>query len=220
MSIKAILLDAYGTFINTRTGSVDAAAKILAKRGSALDPAEFYACWKAMHRQNMRTQERFIPEREMYAAELHCLYGRFGIDGDAREDAGIMLASLLDRPFYPEAKKIFRSLSRRFMLIVASNTDTVPLMQNLEYNCFSFDGIYTSEKLQCYKPSPEFYRSILDEIGCEPSEAVFAGDSPEEDVAAPGKLGMTTVFIDRRNTGGQWGQDYTFAGLSGLSVLL
>ena len=69
MSIKAILLDAYGTFINTRTGSVDATAKILAKRESAIDPAEFYARWKAMHRHNSHMQEQFIPEREMYARE-------------------------------------------------------------------------------------------------------------------------------------------------------
>ncbi len=220
MSIRIILLDAYGTFINTRTGSVDAAAKILAKRGSSADPVEFYARWKAMHRHNSHAQTLFIPEREMYARELDVLYGEYGVAGDAREDAAIMLASLLDRPFYPEAKEIFSRLSCRYRLTVASNTDTAPLMQNLKFNDFSFDGIYTSENLGCYKPSPEFYRHILSDTGCDPREAVFVGDSPVEDVVAPGSLGMTTVFIDRKQTGGQWGQTYTFSDLSGLSVLL
>lgn len=220
MSIKYILTDAYGTFISTRTGSVDAAAGILAKRGSCLDPAEFYARWKEMHRGNMRTQRRFIPEREMYAQELGVLYGEYDIDGDAREDVSIMLASMLDRPFYPEAKEIFSRLSRRFGLVVASNTDTAPLMQNLSCNHWSFDRVYTSEALGCYKPAPEFYRHILDDLGCSPGEAVFVGDSPEEDVIAPGRLGMTTVFIDRGHTGARWGQTHTFPDLSGLSVLL
>ncbi|MBE6759572.1 MAG: HAD family hydrolase [Ruminococcaceae bacterium] len=219
-NIKYILLDAYGTFINTRSGSVDAAAKILAKRGSSLDAAEFYARWKAMHRSNMRTQERFIPEREMYARELEVLYGEYGIDGDAREDVAIMLASMLDRHFYPEAKEMFSRLSRRFRLVVASNTDTAPLMQNLEYNDYAFERVYTSEALGCYKPAPEFYRQILSDLGCSPREALFAGDSPEEDVIAPGSLGMTTVFVDRGNTGAQWGQTFTVTDLSGLSALL
>lgn len=220
MSIKAILLDAYGTFINTRTGSVDATAKILAKRGLSLDPAEFYARWKAMHRHNSHTQERFLPEREMYAAELAALYEEYSVDGDAREDVTIMLASLLDRPFYPEAKDTFARLSPRYRLIVASNTDTAPLMQNLEFNDFSFDGVYTSEDLRIYKPAPEFYLRILADIGCAPQEAVFVGDSPREDIVAPGDLGITTVFIDRKRNGGNWGQTYTFSDLSGLSMLL
>ena len=220
MSIKVILLDAYGTFINTRTGSVDATAKILAKCGSTLNPAEFYARWKDMHRYNSHTQEQFLPEREMYARELDVLYGQFGIDGDAREDVSVMLASLLDRPFYPEAKEIFARLSAKYRLAVASNTDTAPLMQNLEFNDWTFDGIYTSEDLRIYKPAPEFYLRILADMGCSADEAVFVGDSPREDIVAPGNLGMTTVFIDRKHSGAQWGQTHTFPDLSGLSVLL
>lgn len=219
MSIRAILFDAYGTFINTRTGSVDATAKILAKRGSELDPAQFYARWKALHRQNMRRSE-FLPEREMYAAELHALYEEYGIAGDASADVRIMLDSLLDRVLYPEVRQVLAELSGRYRLIVASNTDTAPLLQNLEYNAIAFDGIYTSEMLGCYKPAPEFYRRILADIGCAPEEAVFVGDSPEEDAAAPAALGMTSVFIDRRNTGGQWGQSYTFPDLSGLREVM
>jgi len=220
MSIKAILFDAYGTFINTRTGSVDAAAKILAGRGSSLDPAQFYAGWKTMHRQNMCRRE-FLPEREMYAAELGVLYERYGIEGDAREDVSVMLASMLDRPFYPEAREVFARLSARFRLIVASNTDTEPLLQNLEFNhAAPFDGVYTSEDMRVYKPSPEFYLRILADIGCRPQEAVFVGDSPREDIVAPSALGLTTVFIDRDLTGAQWGQTFTLPDLRGLENVL
>lgn len=216
MSIKVILLDAYGTFINTRTSSVDATAKILSLSRSRLDPTEFYARWKAMHRQGMRSQTDFLPEREMYARELCSLYAEHGIDRDGRADVSIMLDSLLDRPVFPEVKEVFRQLSGSFRLIVASNTDTRPLMQNLEYNRLVMDRIYTSESLRCYKPAESFYLRILEDIGCQPEEAVFVGDSPEEDVIAPGRLGMTTVFLDRKSAGGNHGQNYTFSDLSGL----
>ena len=217
---KVILLDAYGTFIDTRTGSVDATAKILALSGSAADPAEFYARWKAMHRGAMRRRTGFLPEREMYAGELCDLYREHGIDRDGRADVSVMLASLLDRPLFPEVKDVFARLSARFRLAVASNTDTFPLMQNLDYNHLAMERIYTSEGLHCYKPNEEFYLRVLDDMGCTPADAIFVGDSPEEDIIAPGRLGMTTVFIDRRHTGGQHGQSFTFPDLTGLLTLI
>ena len=48
---KALILDGYGTLFFTGTGSVDAAGKVLAKRGRFdLDAKEFYARWKQIHR--------------------------------------------------------------------------------------------------------------------------------------------------------------------------
>ncbi len=215
--IKVIFFDAYGTFLSTGTGSVDAAARILSANGVHIDPAAFYARWKQLHRQAVRAG-RFTPEREIFADDLRRLYEEYGIAGDYRADVTIMLDSLLGRRAYPEAGEVISLLSERYRLFIASNTDTPPLMENLDLNGLLpfFEGIYTSESLGCYKPSPEFYRAMLADVGCSPEEALFVGDSPEEDVIAPGNVGMATMFLDRRGSGANHGQTFTSDDLTGL----
>lgn len=213
--IKAILFDVYGTLISTGSGSVDAARRILEKNNSDIDPNEFYSHWKQLHKRNMRTGA-FISEREIFGMDLRELYEYYRISGDYISDVKIMLDSLYNRTAFDETKAVLEKLSGKYTLIIASNTDTEPLMQNFEYNNLQFDKVFTSELLKCYKPDKQFYRRILDEIACSADEAVFVGDSGEEDVVAPKKVGMTAVWVDRKNKGGNFGQDYTVGNLSEL----
>lgn len=212
---KAILFDVYGTLISTGSGSVDAAKRILEKNNSDIDPNEFYSHWKQLHKRNMRAGT-FISEREIFGMDLRELYEYYHVSGDYMCDVKIMLDSLYNRNAFAETKSVLEKLADKYALIIASNTDTEPLMQNFEYNNLHFDKVFTSELLKCYKPDEQFYRRILDEIACSADEAVFVGDSGEEDVIAPKKVGMTTVWVDRKNKGDNFGQDYTVGNLSEL----
>ncbi|MCH5324270.1 MAG: HAD family hydrolase [Eubacterium sp.] len=216
--IKAILFDVYGTLISTGSGSVNAVRRILEINGSDIDPAAFYAEWKKLHKQNMvRT---FQPEWEIFADDLRELYERHNIAGDYRQNVAIMLDSLYDRAAFPEVKDVLDSLRGRYELIIASNTDTEPLMQNLTLNGLEFDKIFTSEQLWCYKPDVRFYQKILNTTGYTADEVIFVGDSPDDDVAGPKQLGIKTVLIDRKSKNTDFGQDYTITDLNGLKEIL
>ncbi|MBQ8175841.1 MAG: HAD family hydrolase [Oscillospiraceae bacterium] len=213
--IKAILFDVYGTLISTGSGSVDAAKRILEKNNSDIDPNEFYSHWKQLHKRNM-SAGTFIPEREIFGMDLRELYEYYHISGDYVSDVKIMLDSLYNRKVFDETKTMLEKLADKYALIIASNTDTEPLLQNFEYNNLQFDKVFTSELLKCYKPDEHFYRRILDVIACSADEAVFVGDSGEEDVIVPKKVGVKTVLVDRKNKGDNFGQDYTVGNLSEL----
>ncbi|MDD4903219.1 MAG: HAD family phosphatase [Candidatus Bipolaricaulis sp.] len=47
-----------------------------------------------------------------------------------------------------------------------------------------FDAVYASHRMGTAKPDPRFYRHILEEEGCAPSEAFFIDDEPGHVVAA------------------------------------
>ena len=51
-----------------------------------------------------------------------------------------------------------------------------------------------------YKPSPEFYRTILQKMGWDVSESLFVGDNLVDDVAGPKAIGMKAVLLDRNET--------------------
>jgi putative hydrolase of the HAD superfamily len=48
------------------------------------------------------------------------------------------------------------------------------------------------------KPSPEIFERALKILGVEAFKTVFVGDMLDLDVMGPKKVGMKTVFIERR----------------------
>ncbi|MBQ3880204.1 MAG: HAD family hydrolase [Oscillospiraceae bacterium] len=199
---KLLIFDAFGTLLSTGTGSVDACRKILAKQEKAIDPAAFYARWKAYNRERKAACPAlgFLNEEAIFTESLGLLYREFGIDQPYREDVRIMLASFTGRGIFPDVCGALAALRGKYRMVIGSVTDTAPLLENLAANGLSFDAVYTSESLRCYKPDPAFYRMILEREGIAAQDAVFIGDSIEEDVLAPMREGITGVLLDRKGT--------------------
>ena len=219
MKMKAVLFDVYGTLISTGTGSINAVKSILAKKHSEIEPEAFYAEWKQLHKKRMR-QTLFLTEREIFMKDLAELYSVYGIAGDYKEDVKIMLESLYNRTVFPEVPEAINRLSKKYEVIIASNTDTEPLLQNFDYNGLVFRKIYTSEGLMAYKPNPKFYLTILNECGYSPEEVLYVGDSCEEDIIAPSQLGIKTALVDRKKSGNEYGQTFSINDISQLCPIL
>ena len=196
--IRALLFDAYGTLLDTGTGSVDATRAILQRAGSRLDPAAFYAEWKQLHHEHLAAQTAFVTEREAYALDLAELYRRHGIDRDAQADIGPMWAVLGTRTAYPEARVVLQALRQDYTVAIASISDTAPLRQDLQRAGLGDLPAYSSEGVRAYKPQPRFYEAVLSALGCPPEEAVYIGDSPVEDIQGPQDAGMRAVWVNRR----------------------
>lgn len=59
-------------------------------------------------------------------------------------------------------------------------------------------GVYSSEKLACYKPNPQFYEKIIKDAQLVPEECLFVGDSIIDDVIGPKSSGMNTLLLNRK----------------------
>jgi putative hydrolase of the HAD superfamily len=64
-----------------------------------------------------------------------------------------------------------------------------------------FDYICIEGEFGCGKPDERVYRGALQALKSEPSETWMVGDNLEWDVAAPMRLGMTGIWLDRFQTG-------------------
>lgn len=200
--IQALIFDVYGTLISTGSGSVDAARKILQKLGSPLPAETFYSRWKVVHKElTVQTQKTgFLPEQEIFRRGLWRLYKEYGLQGDADTDVQIMLDSLTGRKAFPDVLSGLMALRKSYRVYLGSNTDAAPLMENLRQCGIAVDGVYTSQSLGCYKPDPAFYRRLLQRISVPPGEAVFVGDSYEEDVVGPKQAGMKALWLNRKGS--------------------
>lgn len=199
---KAIIFDVYGTLVSTGNASIKAVKEILNPFDLQITGEDFYSEWKALNR-GYKNSECFLPEREIFAKSLNDLYQKYNIISDYKNDVNIMLNTMFNRKIFEDTFMALKQLSKDFRLLIGSTTDDIPLFQNIEYNKFDIiptERIYTSEKLELYKPQKEFYKKILEREEIQSEEVVFVGDSLIDDVYGPKQLGIYTVLVDRKNT--------------------
>lgn len=59
------------------------------------------------------------------------------------------------------------------------------------------DVVCTSERIGVAKPTPEAFLTLVHELGVEPAECLFVGDSVEHDVVGAESVGMQALLVDR-----------------------
>ena len=85
-----------------------------------------------------------------------------------------------------------------------------------------FDVTVISGEINQRKPSPKIFQRALKALGIKASKAVFVGDMLDLDVMGPKKVGMKTVFIERRPVKHDVdvNPDYVIKGLKELLAVL
>ena len=123
-----------------------------------------------------------------------------------KDDAEMAVKPMIDTLFgkrdaFPETIETLKILDNMgIQYAIGSTTDTDSLMHFLDINGMKIANVFTSEDLRMYKPSPEFYRAILQKMGWDVSESLFVGDNLVDDVAGPKAIGMKAVLLDRNET--------------------
>jgi HAD superfamily hydrolase (TIGR01549 family) len=98
----------------------------------------------------------------------------------------------------PNAKKILEKLKPHFALGLVSNFTYAPVihvgLRKLRLTEY-FNSVLVSQDFGWRKPSQKVFQEILRRLKIDDDEAVYVGDSPEEDIIGAQKVGMKTIFI-------------------------
>lgn len=94
-----------------------------------------------------------------------------------------------------ELLKELRNRGKGVYLLSNAQTDfTRPELEMLGLTHY-FDGIVLSSEQGCKKPSPVFFRRLLEQYGLEPSESIMIGNDEAADIAGAQSVGMDTLYI-------------------------
>jgi putative hydrolase of the HAD superfamily len=105
---------------------------------------------------------------------------------------------------FPETLDVLRQLrGRQVRLALVTNGDQRHQRDKIERHGLAvfFDAILIEGELGVGKPEPIVYQRALVALGADPAEASMVGDHLEWDVAAPQRLGVRGVWIDREARG-------------------
>jgi 2-haloacid dehalogenase len=97
---------------------------------------------------------------------------------------------------WPETKEVVTTLARRVPLGIATNCSVVLGRIAAERSGGPYAAIVTAESVGYYKPRPEPYRAVLDELATEPERTLFVAGSAA-DVPGAKAVGMPVYWHNR-----------------------
>jgi putative hydrolase of the HAD superfamily len=200
MTFRAVLFDAAETLFTTRGSVGEIYASVARKYGSQGSPEDIQAAFLKNFRGagplTVTDQKRWwrdLVYRVFSEVGMFDNFDRFfdEVYDRFRDSQGWVL--------FPETLAVLAQLKQwRLKLGIISNFDSriYSVLDSLEIRQF-FDAVVLSSETGYSKPDPEIFAAGSSAVGVDPSEALFVGDSPHDDVEAAIRAGFSAVLIDR-----------------------
>jgi len=202
-----LTFDVFGTVLDWRQGLVDAAAA----HGIDVDDRRFQA---VIDHQARAESGPYRSYAEIAAESLvQVLRMPKKIARTIAEEAGAW-------PLFPDAADGLRALMRIAPCVAMTNSDQSHGKQVQDQLGFRLNGWICAEDVRCYKPAPEFWTAVSSRRGVPFGKSWWHVSAyADYDMATAGRLGLTTVFIERNHN--VWGQSaMTAPDLRALATML
>ncbi|HEX6868185.1 MAG TPA: haloacid dehalogenase type II [Candidatus Limnocylindrales bacterium] len=192
----ALTFDCYGTLIDWESGLQGAFAPILAAHDITVDGDDLLERY-ARHEATAEAGP-YRRYRDVLATGLRGVAAELGFtptDAEAEAFGG----SVVDWPAFPDSAAALARLATRYRLGVLTNCDDDLFAASNAKLGVRFDWIVTAEQVGAYKPAEANFRALFERVDVPRERILHVAQSRFHDHAPAKRLGMTTVWIDRRH---------------------
>ena len=194
-----LTFDTYGTLIDWESGLVAALRTALGTPADGVGDDELLGRLAALEHD---AELPGTPYREVLANCLRAIAGELGTTvGDDR--AAAFGGSVADWPAFPDSGEALRRLHTRFALATITNCDDDLFAASEKRLGVAFDLVVTAQQVGRYKPDTAGFHvaheRIERELGVPKKRILHVAQSLFHDHVPAKRLGMRTVWIDRRN---------------------
>jgi len=206
MVCKAVIFDYIGTLVNCRNYSMDASKlnlyNVLVAEGFNITENKFMAAYGLAHEKYRKVRYEQLKEvtNAIWVAEALCHLGFEVTADDPRIKAAlnVFFQDFIDTLELREsAKKLIKQAQQRGKVALISNFTYAPViyksLRKVGINEF-FNAVIVSEEVGWRKPSSHIFQLTLKCLEVQANDAVYIGDSPNEDIKGAKQAGLKTVF--------------------------
>jgi 2-haloacid dehalogenase len=192
----ALTFDCYGTLIDWEAGLLGAFAPIFARHDVRLDDEELLVRYAA-HEARLEAGP-FLRYRDVLGGGLRGVAAELGFEPTDDEVAAFG-GSVVDWPAFPDSAAALARLATRFRLGVLTNCDDDLFAASNARLGVTFDWVVTAEQVGSYKPAETNFQALFERVEVPRERILHVAQSRFHDHAPAKRLGMTTVWIDRRH---------------------
>jgi 2-haloacid dehalogenase len=190
-----LTFDCYGTLIDWEAGIIAVLRPILDQHDVEVDDASLLATYAELEAE--AAAGPFVAYREILGRVVDGIARRFDFEATpAQKDA--LAASVADWPPFPDTQAALRRLSRRFKLVILSNIDDDLFEGTARRLDTPFHRVFTAQQIGSYKPATANFEYAMEKLGGGTSRIVHVAQSLYHDIAPANRLGLRTVWINRR----------------------
>jgi 2-haloacid dehalogenase len=194
--VDALTFDCYGTLIDWETGLAAAFRPVLEAHGVQAGDEELLVRYGRHEAQ--AEAGPYLRYRDVLAAGLRGVAGELGFEPRPEEVAAFS-ASVADWPAFPDSAEALRRLHERFRLGVITNCDDDLFAASNRLLGVDFDCVVTAEQAGAYKPSERGFHLAFERLGLPRERILHVAQSLYHDHVPAKRLGLTSVWIDRRH---------------------
>ncbi|CAN5483354.1 haloacid dehalogenase type II [soil metagenome] len=201
---KALSFDCYGTLIDWESGIANAMRPILANHGIEATDAEVLSIFSEVESVIQRPPYKPYTEVLGRVADAYAERFDFNLTPGERND---FAHSVPNWPAFADATASLRSLGEHYDLVILSNVDDDLFAGSADVLDIEFDEVITAQQVGSYKPDPRNFEVLLERL-VHPREAILhVAQSLFHDIAPANRIGLSTVWVNRRK--GQEGSGAT-----------
>jgi 2-haloalkanoic acid dehalogenase type II len=198
--VRALSFDCYGTLIDWETGIIEALRPWVERHGLDVDRDALLDAFST-HETAVQTEQPTARYPEVLAEVHRRIADQIGASVTA-DEAEAFGASVGEWPPFPDSHNALARLSERFALLVLSNVDRMSFARSNRRLGVTFDRIVTAEDVGAYKPSPQNFTALLDDLatlGLDADQLLHVAESLYHDHEPAKQAGLRTVWIQRRH---------------------
>lgn len=192
----ALTFDCYGTLIDWEAGLTRALHDALDGHGiEATDDALL----EAFGRHEAKVESGpYVPYRGVLAYAVRRVGAELGVV-PSDDDVVRFAESVGDWPAFPDSAAALKRLKARFRLGVITNCDDDLFARSNERLGVQFDWVVTAEQVESYKPNLRNFEYAFETIDVPRDRILHVAQSLFHDHVPAKRLGMSTVWINRRH---------------------
>jgi 2-haloacid dehalogenase len=194
--VDALTFDCYGTLIDWETGLSDAFRTVLAAHGVDADLDDVLVRY-ARHEAAAEAGP-YRTYRDILAAGLRGVADELEF-APTDDELAAFARSVEDWPAFADSPEALARLKRHFRLGVITNCDDDLFAASNRRLGVEFDWVVTAQQVGSYKPDEANFRFAFERLGLARERIVHVAQSLFHDHVPARRLGLTTVWIDRRH---------------------
>ena len=193
-----LTFDCYGTLIDWEAGILAGLRTPLRAHGIDADRAPDAGVLEAFGRHEAELEAGpYKPYRAVLGGVLTAMLDHFG-EVPSAEEVATFGGSVADWPAFPDSSAALTRLHERFRLGVITNCDDDLFTASERRLGLSFDWVVTAQQAKRYKPNPRGFELMFERVGLPPRRILHVAQSLFHDHVTAKRLGLSTVWVDRR----------------------
>jgi 2-haloacid dehalogenase len=191
-AVEALTFDCYGTLIDWEQGLLAALRPVVAAHAISVADDELLELYARLEAE--LESGSYLPYREILTRLVDGFGRELGFEPSADERQALV-GSIRAWPPFPDTVRTLRQLKARFKLGVISNIDDDLFTSRLEVD---LDWLVTAQQAGAYKPAFKPFELALERMALPVSRVVHVAQSLYHDHVPAQRLGLRTVWVNRR----------------------